>query len=136
MLRWLKAIVDWIFGRHVSLTQLSLQAPNAALRVSADRSCLTPQGLPTDRSRRRGMQQLRDARFRLDGKVVAGFQPPPRAARTIRSAAPRSATLAKDLAAYEQAKSALHFGPERPLPVALVKERLDARMVEVRARGN
>jgi hypothetical protein len=29
MLRWLKAIVDWIFDRRSSLTQLSLQAPNA-----------------------------------------------------------------------------------------------------------
>jgi hypothetical protein len=36
MLRWLKAIVDWIFGRHVSLTQLSLQAPNAS-GVSSNR---------------------------------------------------------------------------------------------------
>ena len=36
MLRWLKAIVDWIFGRHVWLTQLSLQAPNAG-GVSSNR---------------------------------------------------------------------------------------------------
>src|SRR6266545_1111442 len=28
MLGWLLAIVDWIFGRHSSLVQLSLQAPN------------------------------------------------------------------------------------------------------------
>jgi hypothetical protein len=30
MLPWLKAIVDWIFGRHSSLIQLSLQALNAS----------------------------------------------------------------------------------------------------------
>ena len=28
MLGWLRAIVDWIFGRPSSLIQLSLQAPN------------------------------------------------------------------------------------------------------------
>jgi len=41
MLRWLKAIVDWIFGRHVSLTQLSLQAPNAS-GVSSSGARLRP----------------------------------------------------------------------------------------------
>ena len=95
---------------------------------------MTAKGLPTDRSRRRGVQHS----YGMPGSAATGrssqaFRPPPRA---IRSAAPRSATLAKDLAAYEQAKSALHFGPERPLPVALVKKRLNARMVEVRARGH
>ena len=29
MLHWLKAIAGWILGRRSSLTQLSLQAPNA-----------------------------------------------------------------------------------------------------------
>ena len=28
MLRWLRAVVDWMFSRGSSLTQLSLQAPN------------------------------------------------------------------------------------------------------------
>jgi hypothetical protein len=36
MLRWLKAIANWIFGRRSSPIQLSLQAPNAG-GVSSNR---------------------------------------------------------------------------------------------------
>jgi uncharacterized protein YdhG (YjbR/CyaY superfamily) len=68
--------------------------------------------------------------FRLRGKVVAGFCARsdgcsyfPFSGRTLR-------TLAKDLAGYEQTKSALHFGPEAVLPEPLVRKLLKARIAE------
>lgn len=68
--------------------------------------------------------------FRHEGRVVAGFQ----ATKTGCSYYPFSgrtlATLADDLADYGQTKSALHFDAERPLPKALVRKLLVARMAE------
>lgn len=66
--------------------------------------------------------------FRLAGKVIAGFAATksggsyyPFSGRTLR-------TLAKDLAAYEGTKSALHF--TKPLPAALVRKLVKARIAE------
>ena len=39
-------------------------------------------------------------------------------------------TLAADLARYDQTKSALHFDPKHPLPKALVRKLLTARLAE------
>jgi uncharacterized protein YdhG (YjbR/CyaY superfamily) len=68
--------------------------------------------------------------FRLGGEVVAGFCARakgcsyyPFSGRTLR-------TLAKDVAAYDQTKSALHFDPEVGLPTALVRKLLEARIAE------
>jgi len=69
--------------------------------------------------------------FRVGGTVVAGFLATskgcsyyPFSGRTLR-------TLAAELAGYAQTKGALHFEPEHPLPRALVKKLLAARMAEV-----
>src|SRR4030095_2996181 len=51
MLPWLKAIVDWIFGRHSSLIQLSLQALNASGMSSNRRSGPDPPTRPHDPER-------------------------------------------------------------------------------------
>ncbi len=40
----------------------------------------------------------------------------------------------KDIAGFEGTKSALHFTPKKPLPVALVKKLVKARIVENRKR--
>jgi len=40
------------------------------------------------------------------------------------------ATLAANLAGYDQTKSALHFDPEHPLPKALVRKLVKARLAE------
>ena len=68
--------------------------------------------------------------FRVDGRVVAGFQASrkgcsyyPFSGRTLK-------TLAAQLADYEKTKSALHFDPERPLPKALVRTLLTASIAE------
>jgi uncharacterized protein YdhG (YjbR/CyaY superfamily) len=70
--------------------------------------------------------------FRLDGKVVAGFCARahgcsyfPFSGRTLR-------TLAKDVAAYDQTKSALHFDPEVGLPTTLVRKLLKTRIAETK----
>jgi uncharacterized protein YdhG (YjbR/CyaY superfamily) len=68
--------------------------------------------------------------FRLDGKIVAGF-----AARTSGcSYFPFSGstlrTLSGELAGYQGTKSALHFDPDRPLPVGLVRKLIRARIAE------
>jgi uncharacterized protein YdhG (YjbR/CyaY superfamily) len=70
--------------------------------------------------------------FRLGGEVVGGFAATadggsyyPFSGRTLDALAP-------DLAGYSRTKSALHFGPKRPLPAALVRKLVRARMAEIR----
>jgi uncharacterized protein YdhG (YjbR/CyaY superfamily) len=68
--------------------------------------------------------------FRYQGRVIAGFS----ATSQGCSYYPFSGTTLKTLAAavkgYDQTKSALHFGPERPLPASLVRKLLEARIAE------
>jgi uncharacterized protein YdhG (YjbR/CyaY superfamily) len=70
--------------------------------------------------------------FRVDGRVVAGFA----ATRTGCSYYPFSGatlrTLSAKLTGYGQTKSALHFQPTNPLPTALVRRLLRARMAEAK----
>ena len=68
--------------------------------------------------------------FRLDGRVVAGFSATakgcsyfPFSGRTLR-------TLSADLGGYEGTKSSLHFRTEEPLPAALVRKLVKARIAE------
>jgi len=68
--------------------------------------------------------------FRVGGRVIAGFAATstgcsyyPFSGRTLE-------TLAADIASYEQTKGALHFGPDKPLPVSLVRKLLQARIAE------
>ncbi|MDP9152552.1 MAG: DUF1801 domain-containing protein [Myxococcota bacterium] len=68
--------------------------------------------------------------FRYRGRVIAGFSATstgcsyyPFSGRTLE-------TLADDVEGYRQTKSALHFGPDTPLPASLVRKLLEARMAE------
>lgn len=69
--------------------------------------------------------------FRWKGKVIGGFA----ATRDGGSYYPFSGTtldtLGDALAGYSRTKSGLHFTSDKPLPRALVKTLLDARMAEV-----
>lgn len=73
--------------------------------------------------------------FRVDGKVVAGFA----AFKNHLSYLPFSGSvlgqLTDELDAYTTTKSALHFAVDRPLPKALVKKLIHARLAEVTRRG-
>src|SRR5450631_4281483 len=60
--------------------------------------------------------------FRLDGAVVAGFAATAKGCSYYPFSGSTFGTLAAELRRYEQTKSALHFTPEAPLPVALVKK--------------
>jgi uncharacterized protein YdhG (YjbR/CyaY superfamily) len=44
------------------------------------------------------------------------------------------ATVAADVKAYGQTKSALHFDPEHPLPASLVRKLLKARLAETKPK--
>jgi uncharacterized protein YdhG (YjbR/CyaY superfamily) len=70
--------------------------------------------------------------FRVDGAIVAGFRATakgcsyyPFSGRTFR-------TLSGDLRGYDKTKSALHFGPDEPLPEALVRKLIRTRIAETR----
>lgn len=71
--------------------------------------------------------------FRVDGKTIAGFA----AFRNHLSYLPFSGSvlpkLADELQGYTMTKSALHFPIDRPLPKALVKKLISARLTEARS---
>lgn len=66
--------------------------------------------------------------FRVQGKVVAGFA----AFKNHLSYVPHSGSvlpaLAEDLAGYTMTKSSLHFPPDQPLPLALVRKLISVRL--------
>lgn len=68
--------------------------------------------------------------FRHDGHVIAGFLATAKGCSYFPFSGTTLATLAADLSAYSQTKSALHFDPKRPLPRALVRKLLKARIAE------
>jgi uncharacterized protein YdhG (YjbR/CyaY superfamily) len=73
--------------------------------------------------------------FRVGGKTVAGFA----AFKTHLSYLPFSGSvlpaLAGRLEGYAMTKSSLHFPIDRPLPKALVRRLIAARLAEVRRRS-
>jgi uncharacterized protein YdhG (YjbR/CyaY superfamily) len=70
--------------------------------------------------------------FRYRGDVVAGFSATSKGCSYYPFSGATLATLADDLKGYDQTKSALHFGPGRPLPASLVRKLLETRIAEGR----
>jgi len=68
--------------------------------------------------------------FRLEGRVIAGFSATSKGCSYYPFSGRTLATLAGDLEGYEKTKSALHFGPGKPLPPSRVRELLRARIAE------
>jgi uncharacterized protein YdhG (YjbR/CyaY superfamily) len=68
--------------------------------------------------------------FRHEGQVIAGFQATAKGCSYYPFSGTTLSTLSSELSGYGQTKSALHFTPERPLPVALVRKLLRARIAE------
>jgi uncharacterized protein YdhG (YjbR/CyaY superfamily) len=68
--------------------------------------------------------------FRLDGRLVAGFS----ASAAHCSYFPMSGSTVKalqhDLAGYDTSKGAIRFATDRPLPAALVRKLVKARIAE------
>jgi uncharacterized protein YdhG (YjbR/CyaY superfamily) len=72
--------------------------------------------------------------FRLEGGVVAGFAATTNGCSYFPFSGSTLATLAGDLGGYDRTKSALHFRPDKPLPVALVRKLIMARIAELGSR--
>lgn len=68
--------------------------------------------------------------FRLDGKIVAGFLATAKGCSYIPFSGSTLRTLARDLEGYEGTKGSLHFDPAKPLPKALVRKLIKARIAE------
>jgi uncharacterized protein YdhG (YjbR/CyaY superfamily) len=68
--------------------------------------------------------------FRMEGRVVAGFAATAEGCSYYPFSGSTLVTLARDLTGYEGTKSAVHFGPDRPLPVAVVRKLIRARIAE------
>jgi len=71
--------------------------------------------------------------FRARGKVFAGFAATLKGCSYFPFSGTTLATLAADLAAWSQTKSALHFDPARGLPTPLLKKLVKARLAEIDA---
>ncbi len=70
--------------------------------------------------------------FRHQGKIIAGFSATSAGCSYYPFSGRTLATLAADVAGYEQTKGALHFGTEKPLLASLVRKLLKARIAEAR----
>jgi uncharacterized protein YdhG (YjbR/CyaY superfamily) len=71
--------------------------------------------------------------FRIRGDVVAGFQATKKGGSYYPFSGNTLAALADQLRAVPQTKSALHFTADKPLPLALVRRLIKARLAEVEA---
>ena len=73
--------------------------------------------------------------FRLDGVVVAGFAATAKGCSYFPFSGSTLTTLAGELEGYDTTKSSLHFEPDAPLPVTLVRKLVKTRMAEAKIRG-
>ena len=68
--------------------------------------------------------------FRFQGRIIAGFSGTSKGCSYYPFSGTTLKTLASDIAGYSQTKSALHFGPDKPLPKSLVRKLLHERIAE------
>jgi uncharacterized protein YdhG (YjbR/CyaY superfamily) len=68
--------------------------------------------------------------FRVAGRVVAGFAATAKGISYYPFSGSTLATLASELRGYSGTKGALHLDPAKPLPKALVKKLIQARLAE------
>jgi uncharacterized protein YdhG (YjbR/CyaY superfamily) len=70
--------------------------------------------------------------FRFKGRIIAGFAATSSGCSYYPFSGTTLAALAAEIEGYDKTKSALHFGPDRPLPVSLVRKLIKARIAESR----
>jgi uncharacterized protein YdhG (YjbR/CyaY superfamily) len=70
--------------------------------------------------------------FRHEGRIVAGFSATSKGCSYYPFSGTTLETLAGDLEGFSQTKSALHFNVAKPLPAALVRKLLKARLAEMK----
>ena len=68
--------------------------------------------------------------FRLEGRIVAGFAATSKGGSYYPFSGSTLASLGRELEGYSSTKSALHFTPQSPLPRALVRKLVKARLAE------
>ena len=73
--------------------------------------------------------------FRLHGAIVAGFHATKKGCSYFPFSGSTLRTVAPFVRAYDQTKSALHFTPDKPLPMTLVRRLIKARMAEIEERS-
>jgi uncharacterized protein YdhG (YjbR/CyaY superfamily) len=73
--------------------------------------------------------------FRLNGVVVAGFCATSRGCSYFPFSGSTLTTLSHELTRYDQTKSSLHFSTDKPLPIALVRKLIKARIAETNREG-
>lgn len=71
--------------------------------------------------------------FRHQGEVVAGFLATAKGCSYFPFSGTTLSTLSSELSGYGKTKSALHFDPKRPLPAALVRKLIKARIAETKS---
>jgi uncharacterized protein YdhG (YjbR/CyaY superfamily) len=70
--------------------------------------------------------------LRVDGVVVAGFGATVKGCSYYPFSGSTLRTLDREVSGYEQTRGSLHFSPDKPLPKALVRKLIKARMAEER----
>jgi uncharacterized protein YdhG (YjbR/CyaY superfamily) len=70
--------------------------------------------------------------FRLNGAVVAGFCATAKGCSYFPFSGSTLKSLARDLGRYDQTKGSLHFSSDEPLPTALVRKLIKARIAETK----
>jgi uncharacterized protein YdhG (YjbR/CyaY superfamily) len=73
--------------------------------------------------------------FRLDGRMLVWFGAASQHCSFFPGAHPIAA-LKQDLRAYKTSKGTIRFPPDKPLPAALVRKLIKARLAERRARAS
>jgi uncharacterized protein YdhG (YjbR/CyaY superfamily) len=68
--------------------------------------------------------------FRVNGMVVAGFAATTKGCSYFPFSGSTLKTLGPLVSRYEQTKSSLHFSPEVPLPLTLVRKLIKTRIAE------
>ena len=68
--------------------------------------------------------------FRVDGRVVAGFLATAKGCSYYPFSGSTLAALAVDLDGYKQTPGSLHFDPEAPLPLRMVRKLIKTRLAE------
>jgi uncharacterized protein YdhG (YjbR/CyaY superfamily) len=70
--------------------------------------------------------------FRFEGSVIAGFLATTRGCSYFPFSGSTLKTLRGVLSRYEQTKSSLHFSPDEPLPLILVRKLIKTRIAETK----
>jgi uncharacterized protein YdhG (YjbR/CyaY superfamily) len=70
--------------------------------------------------------------FRLNGVVIAGFCATAKGCSYFPFSGPTLKTLRDVVSRYEQTKSSLHFSPDAPLPLVLVRKLIKTRIDETK----